>query len=112
MSRNDESSINVCRREDGGDLQVVMSVRHVGAMSERLLEADLGLAHPALGVEDVAEIAEGLGRIDLKTGSEECLLVPPVLIAENSSGGGRQDHDKEPETRSCCQDFASTMMRD
>ena len=89
-----------------------MSVRHVGSVSDGLLEADLGLVHPALGVEDVAEIAEGLGRIDLKTGSEEALLISPVLIAENSPGGGRQDHDEETETRSCCQDFASSMMRD
>ena len=96
----------------GEDLQVVMSVGHVGAMADGFLETELGLIHPSLGVEDVAEIAEGLGRIDQKTGSEEGLLIPPVLIAENGSGGGRQDHDEETETRSCCQDFASSMMRD
>ena len=87
-----------------------MSVGHVGAVSDGFLETDLGLIHPTLGVQDVAEIAEGLGRIDLETGSEEGLLVSPVLVAENSSGGGRQDHDEEADTRGCCQDFAAALM--
>ena len=96
----------------GEDLQVVMSVGHVRAMSDGFLETELGLIHPSLGVEDVAEIAEGLGRIDQKTGSEEGLLIPPVLIAENGSGGGRQDHDEDAETRHSCQDVAPAVMGD
>ena len=44
-------------------LQVVMSIRHVGSVPQSLLETNLRFLDVPLGIEDVAEIAEGLWRI-------------------------------------------------
>ena len=89
-----------------------MSVRHVGPMSDGLLETDLGIFNVSLCEENISEVAERLWRIDLQTRLEQSLLVAPVLIAKNSSGGGGRDHDEETEPRQCCQEVAAAISGD